>query len=110
MKTFNIESYRESLKEENISYGELIEIEGRAFDLGIDTEGMMASDILDEIENFDLFEHPEKIPQEVKDVLDEYQLAENDYDTCMDLVENLNTVGYTCDYGLDAVPFNLRPL
>ncbi len=56
----------------------------------------------------DLFEQFETLPQEVQDVLNEYWFAENDYDTCMDLVEHLEKVGYTCDYGLDAVPFNLR--
>lgn len=56
----------------------------------------------------DLFEFPELQPKEVKDVLDEYLLAENDYDTCMDLVEKLQAIGYTCEFGLDCVPFNLK--
>jgi len=56
----------------------------------------------------DLFEFQELQPKEVKDVLDEYLLAENDHDTCMDLVEKLQAIGYTCEFGLDCIPFNLK--
>ena len=55
-----------------------------------------------------LFEDYENQPKQVVKILDEYLLAENDYDTCMDLVEKLEEIGYTCEYGLDNEPFNLR--
>jgi|SRR3989344_3286735 len=56
----------------------------------------------------DLFEQYETLPQPVKTILDKYAEMENDYEACGNLVNELNTVGYTCEYGLDADPFNLR--
>ena len=58
----------------------------------------------------DLFDNYDALPVDVIAVLDEYQLAENDYDTCMDLVEHLNAIGYTCEFGLDASPYGLKKL
>lgn len=50
------------------------------------------------------------LPQEVKDVLAKHQHEDNTYDACAALVDDLNTVGWTCEYYLDAEPYNLRPL
>lgn len=58
----------------------------------------------------DLFEHPELLPLEVQGVIDKFSESENDYADCAKLVEELNDVGYTCDYGLDAEPYNLRKI
>lgn len=58
----------------------------------------------------DLFDNYDALPIDVIAVLDEYQLAENDYDTCMDLVEKLQAIGYTCEFGLDASPYGLKKL
>ena len=58
----------------------------------------------------DLFEHYETLPQEVQDVLEKHATDDDTYENCQQLVEDLNKVGYTCDYYLDAVPFNLRKL
>jgi len=33
-----------------------------------------------------------------------------DYEDCDLLIQKLNAVGYTCEYGLDAVPYNLTKL
>lgn len=52
----------------------------------------------------------EDLPQEVKDVLKKHESEENTYDACQALVDDLNTVGWTCEYYLDAEPYNLRPL
>ena len=58
----------------------------------------------------DLFQHYETLPQEVKVILAKFQKSENDYKDCQLLVEELNEVGYTCEYGLDAQLFNLSVL
>jgi len=50
MTTQRLNYLRTELENECISYGELIEIEGEAERLGIDTYEMMASDLLNEIE------------------------------------------------------------
>ena len=59
----------------------------------------------------DLFEHPECIPQEVKEVLDSFSDKVEEgmsYEDCASLVSNLEAVGYTCEYYLQAEPFFLR--
>jgi len=58
----------------------------------------------------DLFETPEALPKEVQDVLDEFAEMSNCYLTCQFLVLELNKVGYTCDYGLDAIPHSLTKI
>ena len=58
----------------------------------------------------DLFETPEKIPAEVSKVLDLYILDEFDYIACEKLKTDLEKIGYTVDYELDAIPYNLRQI
>ena len=57
----------------------------------------------------DLFEHYKELPQEVKDIIDKYEDKHFNftYDECNQLVKELETVGYTCEYGLDATPYGL---
>jgi hypothetical protein len=38
------------------------------------------------------------------------QEGEQDYKACADLVEALEKIGWTCDYGLDGTPIDLQPL
>lgn len=56
----------------------------------------------------DLFEHQEELPQEVQKIIASFNRADNTYENCEILDKNLKRVGYTCDYGLDASPYNLR--
>jgi len=58
----------------------------------------------------DLFETPKKIPLNVLEVLNKFNESENDYQSCQRLVCELEAIGYTCEYGLDAEPFNLIKL
>jgi hypothetical protein len=58
----------------------------------------------------DLFEDYENIPEEVKEILKEYELEDNSYDVLDELLNRLEAVGYTFSYGLDAEPFGLRPI
>jgi hypothetical protein len=47
------------------------------------------------------------LPQNVKDILDKYEECES-YEECSKLVKELETIGWTCDYYLDANPFDFR--
>jgi len=56
----------------------------------------------------DLFKHYETLPQEVREIIDWFNTRKiSSYHNCNLLVEKLNSVGYTCEFGLDAIPFNL---
>ena len=56
----------------------------------------------------DLFSTPELLPLEVQAILDKYEESDFSYESCGNLVAELEEVGYTCDYGLDATPYDLR--
>jgi hypothetical protein len=58
----------------------------------------------------DLFNTPELLPQEVKDILAKYEEMGTSYDTCHKLIKDLEQVGYTCDYGLDGIPYELQKI
>lgn len=58
----------------------------------------------------DLFELPHLIPAEVKAILDKWTPEMANYDNCWKLMSELEKVGYTCSYGLDAVPYFLRKM
>jgi len=62
------------------------------------------------MERIDLFENIETLPKEVESVLNKHAECENDYESCANLVKELNAVGYTCEYYLDAEPFGLRKM
>lgn len=57
----------------------------------------------------DLFEN---IPEELKTVYDKWQKRNGsfDYSDCVNFQKECEDLGYTFDYGLDAEPFNLRPI
>lgn len=61
-------------------------------------------------EHHDLFQMPEHIPAEVQAVLDIHNQEDNTYENCGQLVKDLNIIGYTCEYYLDAEPYGLRAL
>jgi hypothetical protein len=58
----------------------------------------------------DLFDTPELIPDDVKVILREDEDGDFTYSDCEQLELILNSVGYTIDWGLEAEPYNLRPL
>jgi hypothetical protein len=60
----------------------------------------------------DLFETPELIPSEVQAILESFNEDEctNDYLDLERLTNELEEIGYTLDYGLDAEPYGLRPI
>lgn len=58
----------------------------------------------------DLFEHPEQLPKQVQEVLTKFEESEFNYTDCENLVNELREVGYTCEYYLDAEPYNLQKI
>ena len=58
----------------------------------------------------DLFETPELIPQEVQAVLDTLSEDANSYLELERIQKQVEKLGYTFDYGLDAEPYDLRPM
>lgn len=57
----------------------------------------------------DLFEQFETLPQRVKDVICIYNESTN-YEELDEMIEELELLGYTCEYSLDYVPFNLKKI
>jgi hypothetical protein len=58
----------------------------------------------------DMFAHYDELPTEIKEVLDKYAEMDNTYENCGNLVDELEVLGWTCEYGLDAEPYDLRQL
>ncbi len=59
----------------------------------------------------DLFETPELIPDEVQAVLETFnEYCDNTYLELERLLRNIEPLGYTFDYYLDAEPYGLRPI
>ena len=59
----------------------------------------------------DLFETPELIPDEVQAVLETFnEDCDNTYLELDRLLNELEPLGYTFDYYLDAEPYGLRPI
>ena len=57
----------------------------------------------------DLFEQVETLPNEVQAVLEKYQDCQS-YDGLNSMLSELEPLGYTFDYYLDAMPYNLRKI
>jgi len=59
----------------------------------------------------DLFETPELIPQDVQAILETFnEDTPNTYEELNRLTNELEAIGYTFDYYLDANPYGLRPV
>jgi len=46
-------------------------------------------------------------PQEVKDIIDRYEDMDGSYSECARLQDDLEFVGWTISYYLDAIPYDL---
>lgn len=62
------------------------------------------------MELLDLFEDQESLPAHIKQIINRFNSREPEYASCEQLVNELEREGYTCEYGLDAVPFNLAKI
>lgn len=83
-------------------------------DLIVDVHGIMDVCLFeDEFDGVDLFDDWEMLPADVTSVLLKHQSNDQDsytYVECEALVKDLEKIGYTCDYGLDAIPFGLKKI
>lgn len=59
------------------------------------------------VKRVDLFAYP---PEELQTVLNSFSALDETYENCAELLKQCEALGYTFDYYLDAVPYNLRPL
>mgnify|MGYP001157022528 FL=1 len=61
-----------------------------------------------------LFKHPEKQPKELAIIVEKYDnryaMCDMDYHDTKQYQVEVEAVGYTFEWGLDNVPFNLKPL
>ena len=55
-----------------------------------------------------MFEHSDSLPNEVQAVLQKYAEADESYDVCANMLAEMENLGYTFDYYLDATPYFLR--
>lgn len=58
----------------------------------------------------DLFETIETLPLDVQNVLAQFEREGYDYETCAKYLSILEAKGYTFEFGLDGVPFNLTEI
>jgi len=56
----------------------------------------------------DLFEFYDQQPPELKDICRHYEAGDLSYQQCEEFLHQVEHIGFTFDYGLDAEPFNLR--
>jgi hypothetical protein len=59
---------------------------------------------------YDYFEDYDALPNEVRLILDKYSNEDGEYSTLEEMKLELEPLGYTFDYDLDAVPYNLRKI
>ncbi|MDR6548488.1 putative nucleic-acid-binding Zn-ribbon protein [Chryseobacterium rhizosphaerae] len=61
--------------------------------------------------DIDLFEHLDQLPPEVQKIIEDYGETESlEYSELEFFLKRIEAVGYTFEYGLDAIPFNLTKL
>ena len=58
----------------------------------------------------DLFEYPELIPDVINDIIESYNEDADLYKECRRMLKEMNKHGYTFEYGLDGVPYDLRKI
>lgn len=58
----------------------------------------------------DLFEYPELWPSDLKALLFAYIAKEQNYENLIQLEIDLKKLGYSIEYGLDCVAFNLQKI
>lgn len=62
------------------------------------------------VKHVDLFEHYDQQTPELREITERYSEMDNDYENVENLLKEVEAVGYTFEYGLDAEPYGLRPI
>jgi hypothetical protein len=63
-----------------------------------------------EKEIIDLFEDQEKLPIEMQQLLEKFEEKDTSYSNCKKLLKKCLKLGYSFEYGLDAIPYNLQKI
>jgi hypothetical protein len=63
-----------------------------------------------ENENIDLFENTENLPVEMLEILNDFEEKDTSYRNCAKLLKKCLKLGYTFEYGLDAIPYQLQKI
>jgi hypothetical protein len=58
----------------------------------------------------DLFEYPEQWPANLRAVLFAYITKEQNYSNLIQLEKELFNIGYSIEYGLDCIAYNLKQI
>jgi hypothetical protein len=58
----------------------------------------------------DLFQSIETLPEKLQTILIEFSMGDCNYETTGKLLNSCEAEGYTFEYGLDAIPFNLTKI
>jgi hypothetical protein len=58
----------------------------------------------------DLFEYPEKWPANLRALLLAYIAKEQTYTNLLQLEKDLEKIGYSIEYGLDCIAYNLQKI
>ena len=56
----------------------------------------------------DLFEYPESWPANLRDILARYMAKDPSYTNLIQLENDLKNIGYSIQYGLDCIAYNLQ--
>lgn len=67
--------------------------------------GMVYRDLFEDYEN-----QPEELAEIVSTYMEKFEEGDYDYDDSKRFLEEVESVGYTFDYGLDNEPYGLRPI
>lgn len=51
----------------------------------------------------------DNLPRNIQVILDSFNEEKDAYKECARIAKELNSVGFTCNYGLDGVIYNVRP-
>jgi len=58
----------------------------------------------------DLFEHYDQLPPNMIALLGEYSEMDATYENCRELLAKTTQLGYDFEWGLDAIPYDLKKL
>jgi hypothetical protein len=58
----------------------------------------------------DLFENPDKQPAKLRALLFAYVATDQNYASLLKLEIDLKKLGYSIEYGLDCIPYNLQKI
>jgi hypothetical protein len=58
----------------------------------------------------DLFEDPEKLPAKLRAFLLAFNQSNQDYQDVLALLNSCEKIGYSFEFGLDSIPYNLHKI